>query len=582
MGAAAGDSAVSGASPEAPAPSIEEGTIDPGAEARSATLMAEAREALADGEYVRARDAAQRIVTEFPRASGSVEALILLAEASFALREYDQAQEAAGRYAGIFTPEHGRWGQAILLQAGAFVGLDRPAHAFEVLLEHEAAFPAQQTEEALELIRANVSGIETERLTALIESSGEGSVLFLPILAEYAVSLYFMGDQEREDARRLAEEVRRMAPGSPEARIAGAILGGDPEGILGSSATFAALLPSSGSPALTEFGELIEEGVRLAVEMDSRQHRVPVVLQVADDEGRPERGAQVARQLEQQGVFGFIGPLLDPSVDAVARGRQGSAPIISPTARMLPQDIDGVYSLSSVDPAAALLLADYAGQAGFQRVAVVFPGTAEAREEARIFGDAYRRNSASGTILEIPYTPGQTSFSETMLEVETFEADALVLPLGPDDIELLAPQIAFFGVDTLGVQVMGTSAWALDDVLGAIATRHTDNVIVATARHPDGVRPSYATFTEEYEQFFQKSLVSRVPALGYDAAALLIEAFRRSGARNPAELRQALENIRDFPGTTGRLSVIDGRIVREHILVRLDNRRLVPLAPTFE
>ncbi|MEX0979598.1 MAG: hypothetical protein WDZ89_00795, partial [Gemmatimonadota bacterium] len=77
--------------------------------------------------------------------------------------------------------------------------------------------------------------------------------------------------------------------------------------------------------------------------------------------------------------------------------------------------------------------------------------------------------------------------------------------------------------------------------------------------------------------FFQKSLVSRVPALGYDAAGLLLEAFRRSGARTPGELREALENVRDFPGATGTLSIIDGSIVREHTLVRLENRRMIPL-----
>jgi hypothetical protein len=141
---------------------------------------------------------------------------------------------------------------------------------------------------------------------------------------------------------------------------------------------------------------------------------------------------------------------------------------------------------------------------------------------------------------------------------------------------LLAPQLTFFGLDTLGIQILGTLGWTSEDLLSRIDSRHTDGVVASTSRMGPEDREGFERFRAAYERYFQKTLRSHVPALGYDAAALLLHALQ-TRPRDIPELMRSLEQIRGFPGATGRLSVEGGRVVREPRLVRIESGELIPL-----
>ena len=67
-----------------------------------------------------------------------------------------------------------------------------------------------------------------------------------------------------------------------------------------------------------------------------------------------------------------------------------------------------------------------------------------------------------------------------------------------------------------------------------------------------------------------------VPALGYDAAGLLLEGIRR-GASTPDGLLDTLEAMPAFSGATGRIFVDDGRVVRDHFIGCLQDREVLGL-----
>jgi len=273
----------------------------------------------------------------------------------------------------------------------------------------------------------------------------------------------------------------------------------------------------------------------------------------------------------------------------------GPLPLVSPTARTA--GAEGAYALSGADPQAAAAMARYAALAGFARVAIIHSMAPESVEEADAFQSAL---TALGVPLagRFAYPAGSTTYrsqirdaSEALrgaeiralnlgeddtLHVELLEPVALFVPVPPEDVELLAPQIIFHGLDTLAIQTLGTSGWTDAQTLEAVDDRHTTGV-VATA--PVGVGPNSPgeiRFQRAYETHFQRSLVSSVPALGYDAALLLLEAAR-SGARSPRQLRSALERLRDVEGVTGTFSVVAGRVIRRTHVVRIEHGSLIPL-----
>jgi len=360
------------------------------------------------------------------------------------------------------------------------------------------------------------------------------------------------------------------------------------------SVRIGSVLPTTGSPAFQEFSRLIAEGIEVA----ASSYLGPagnVALDVKDDAGDPTMAAAQTRQIESSGAIGAVGFLESASLEAAATAREARLPLVSPTARVATQP--GVYTLSGPDPYAAAEVAGYAAQAGFKRVAIVNSRAPESAEEADAFA-AELQNRGVPMVGRFEYDAGQTSFGEPLkaaaealrgaeiralhlgpddtLHVEVLDQVALFLPVPPEDVELLAPQVTFFGLDTLGIQILGTSAWTDPTVLADVEGRHTNGVVATRAVGAGPGAEGYERFKAAYEDHFQRTLVSPVPALGYDAAVLLLEAAR-SGARTPEAAESALERERGVAGATGIFAVRDGHVYRRTEVVRIEQGSFVPV-----
>jgi ABC-type branched-subunit amino acid transport system substrate-binding protein len=231
-----------------------------------------------------------------------------------------------------------------------------------------------------------------------------------------------------------------------------------------------------------------------------------------------------------------------------------------------------VYSLAGDDPGASRALARYAVESDLLTAVVMYPESRDATFEARAFVEAFE--SLGGSVLrEFVYPAGATFFGEQLQEVDSLRPSALVLPLPGRDVELMAPQVTFYGLDSLEVRVLGTAGWTEEDVLSRVSTRHTNGVVAASPHPPEGESQGYRRFVDAYEAYHQRTLTSTVPALGYDAAALLLTGIRM-GAATPEQLLANLEQISGFEGATGVFSIEGGRVVREHFVVCIEDRRV--------
>jgi ABC-type branched-subunit amino acid transport system substrate-binding protein len=364
------------------------------------------------------------------------------------------------------------------------------------------------------------------------------------------------------------------------------------------SVRLGSVLPLSGSPAFRSYAARIEEGIEVAA-ASYLGPSAQVTVVSRDDAGDPTVAESQVQELEADGALGAVGFLEQGDLDAAAAGRMGTLALVSPTARAASGA--GVYSLSGADLWAADSIAAYAAREGFKRVAVLNSRAPESAQEADAFVAALE---TEGVPLagRFEYDPGETSFGGPLkaaqqalrgAEIDSLRAKlapgdtlhvnpdsldpvALFLPLSPEDVELLAPQVTFYGLDTLGIQVLGTSGWTNSEVLKSVPSRHTDGVVATMPVSAGPGSPGYERFKEAYEAYFQRSLVSPIPALGYDAAILLLQAAKE-GARTPAELAAALERVHDVEGATGILSVRDGRVFRRTEVVRIEHGGFVPV-----
>lgn len=146
---------------------------------------------------------------------------------------------------------------------------------------------------------------------------------------------------------------------------------------------------------------------------------------------------------------------------------------------------------------------------------------------------------------------------------------------GPQqDVPKIAPQVAFYDLDSAGVQVFGDEAWAAANVRRVTPRRDLEGVIVASPFPPgsgDGVADG--AFVDAYEARYRRSLDNPLPALGYDAANLVLQALPNR-MLTPDALGRRFGFLAGIHGATGELSVRAGKVVRRPYLVVIHNGEL--------
>lgn len=521
-----------------PIPSIQEGHL-PSALAREAErALNTARDALADGRWGEARDVARQVIDYYPGAAGSGEALTIFGEAALELGEPAEALEAVDRYLALVDPFHPTYVRAVYLRSRALFAGGEAASALEGLLLVPPDAPAEDMEAISDLLLDISATVPAQEIRRFLE---------------------------------------RLDPSHPFRGV----LEGNVGGAVGAPAVLGAILPRSGaSPGLMEYAEWVLEGIQVAIDEFQQDLGRPIHLEALDLEGDPDGARSLVRRLEDLGAVGVVGPLTQGVLAQASEARTEELPLISPFSFLSGGEDSGVLSLSGPDPGGAEAVARYAWDLGLERVAVLRPGTEEAQVEASVFQRAFR--DVGGSVpREIVYDSGATFFQAEFEAVGSIWPDGLFLPLPSRDIQLLAPQFTYYGLDTLGIQLLGTTGWTEDEVVQEVDSRHTDGVIASTTRISQDETEAFREFRLRYETLFQKSLRSQIPAYGYDAAALFLQALR-SNPRTHSELLQAMETIEDFPGATGRLTVREGRILRRPLLVRIQDHELIYISSRFD
>jgi ABC-type branched-subunit amino acid transport system substrate-binding protein len=573
---------------------VSPGQISRGDQAEAGRLLVAAQASFQARRLQEALRTVADILDRFESADASGDALRLRARAEYELGSLERAEASAGEYLALLSDGDVRGTEMRLLQADALAG--DPEEQLDRLLRIDSGATDEEIERARPVAVAASDSLSLEALESVVAGIEGRGPLFAIAGARLSVGLL---EADRVGAARVfAQSTIESGAGGEELAWAEGVLRGElPEG-RGRTTTFqiGVVLPMGGPPALAEFASLIAEGIEVAAAtVLGEEFSVTVVTR--DDEGDPALSAQSVESLEAEGVAGVIGLLQDESLVAAGMSRDLGLPLVSPTARSAAQAGDGVYSLEGADAEAAASVARYAASRAFQRVAIVYPQTPDARAEADAF-------EAAAAALGIPvvgrftYEAGATFFESQILSardslrmvevqalglgeddtlhVEMLEPVALFLPIPPEDVEFLAPQVSHFGLDTLAIEILGTSGWTDPQTLEVVDTRHT-NGVVATAPTGTGAESvGRQRFRQAYEDYFQRSLVGETAGIGYDATLLLLEALR-PGRIRPGEVHNSFRGLAGVEGATGLFSVIEGRVVRETGVVRINNRIPVPI-----
>ena len=537
------------------------------------------------------------LVDRFPASELSGEALRLTARAYVEAGDSVNADRSAASYAELLPPRDPRGAEMRLLQAS--VVADDSTRVDRLLRIDEGTSLGEVIEGTAQL-RSAADSLGIDALRAVID----GVLPFrgpLMSVAEARLSVSLLEIGRVDDAMRVAQSaIDAGASGEDRAWAQGVLAGELPEGRGRETVfTIGAVLPLGGPPALAEFSTLIAEGIDVAARTVLGSE-FEVTIDLRDDEGDPALTVRRMAELDSAGVVGVVGFLQDDDLVAAAEARARGITLVSPTARSADRAGEAVYSLEGSDPQAAASIARYAASRAFQRVAIVHPQTPEAEAEARAF-EAAAAQLGMPVVGRFPYEAGATFFEPQIagaldalrddeldrldlapndtLHMEVLEPTALFMPIPPEDVEFLAPQVIHFGLDTLAVEILGTSGWTDPQILAAVEPRLTTGVVAtAPVASPEALE-GRARFQNAYETLYQRSLVGGTASVGYDATLLLLEALRR-GRIAPQEVQASFDALEGVAGATGVFSVVGGRVVRRTEVVRIEDQIAVPILGT--
>jgi ABC-type branched-subunit amino acid transport system substrate-binding protein len=332
------------------------------------------------------------------------------------------------------------------------------------------------------------------------------------------------------------------------------------------------ILPQSGPSYLRPYAEAVLEGVRVAVAEHEAAGRQRVDLLVRDDSGSATSAANAIRELGNAGVVAIIGPLTDATLAAAARAR-GSTDlvVIGPTATM-PSPLANVYAFNVEDTASAAALGRYAGGTK-RRSGVLHANTQANTAEARAFARAVTAAGGPPPLIAA-FDSNATTMAAEIRRLRDGGVQQVFIAANMRAIRQLIPQLGYYGL--ADAQLLGGEIWASEEFRRDVPRAQIQGAIVATVLPRSNAAVGWGAFEEAYGRMYKRSLTSAIPALGYDAAKLILDA-KPEGRVGRGDVAREVRSTDWTTGATGIFRLNAGAATRRPFLMRIRGGALEPI-----
>ena len=493
------------------------------------------------------------------------------------------------------------------LQDGDFLGAVR---WLMKVRSHEEG-PAQRDAVEREILELVDGKLSATGLRVLADSLSGTEFPAEQVNAKLALLLDHAGDSM--NARERLERYLRTWPTGPSADVARARLERiDAQGRV-QVGTIGVALPMSGRHR--RIGAMALEAVKMGLGLrgNAMTTRSGLRVVVADTKSDPVGAAEAVDNLViKKGVQAILGPIFTYEAEPAAfRAQSLGVPLLTISrADRLPDIGPYVFRNGVTDEDQVKALVAYAMDVmGMRAFAILYPRHPYGESHMNLFWDEVLRKGGRIQGIEA-YDVGQTTFTNQVkrlvarrdLELRAdyraardkceeqpdsyrkarcksqlakeippiIDFDGLFIPHYPPSISMISAALAAEDIiveqdprrlqiieKTIGrkvkpVTLLGASGWNSAKVLER-SGRNVENAVFTDGFFADANQRESAEFVLEYRKRFRRSPRLYPEALIFDSARILASVMAaRPGSRE--EVRQALRQVRDFPGVTGKTS----------------------------
>lgn len=312
-------------------------------------------------------------------------------------------------------------------------------------------------------------------------------------------------------------------------------------------------LPLTGDNAAG--GELELRGIKLANQLHPEVLGKKVELVVADNKSDKAEAASVAARLiekdEVSVLVGSYGSSLSMAAGNIVKENKVPAVGTSCTNPQVTANNDYYFRACFIDPFQGKVMAEYAHQNGFKKVAIVQEVSNDYSVGlAKFFREEFvKLTGDENSIVDVAnYQTGDKDFTAILTNIKALNPDAVFAPGNFTESALLVKQARQLGIDA---QFMGGDTWETQEFID-VGGKDVEGVALSTAFDREKASTEEAKkFLDAYTKEYNGE-PSALTAMAYDAYLIAVSGIEKAGtATDTVKIRDAIAATKDLECVTG-------------------------------
>ncbi len=275
---------------------------------------------------------------------------------------------------------------------------------------------------------------------------------------------------------------------------------------------------------------------------------------VADEPPTSEASISAANELiEMENVFALLGPVRSTMALEVGPIAQQAQRLMLPgsSGSNVPESGDYIFLITVPNPFQGKVMASFAmnpDELGAKTAATIYEADDSYSADLVQAFEASFKDIGGQIVHSGSYSAGETTFTTLLTEIQGATPDVIFCPSHQPEVPRLINEAQQIGIKAT---FLGGSAWddrelfldILEDSTVLDGSYYPTNFSVATQD------TSVQEFVNGYMTLYD-SPPDGVAASGYDAMRLLARAIEKAGSLDPAAVRNAFAEVKDYKGAT--------------------------------
>lgn len=322
------------------------------------------------------------------------------------------------------------------------------------------------------------------------------------------------------------------------------------------------------------FGISTDEGIRLAVDEQNAAGGIKgkqIKLITMDNQGKAEEAASVVtRLIEQEKVIALLGEVASSrSLAAAPIAQSKKIPMVSPSSTnpKVTEVGDYIFRTCFIDPFQGLVMAKFATENLKAKKVAIFRDVKSDYSVglADVFVNKMKEMGGE-VVADLSYQAGDVDFKAQLTQIKSKGPEAIFIPGYYTEVGLIARQARELGITA---KLLGGDGWD-SPKLSEIGQAAVNGGYFSNHYSTESTEPVAVEFMKNFKSRYNKS-PDGLSAAGYDGAKVLFKAMEMAADLSPKAIRDALAQIKDYQGVTGKITIDENRNAsKSAVVVQVD------------